>query len=398
MPDFALPEYALRILVRLHTHGYAAYLVGGCVRDLLMGRTPEDYDICTAALPEQTLALFPDALTVGLKHGTLIVRVEGGECEVTTFRTDGTYTDHRRPDSVRFVEELRLDLARRDFTVNAMAMSPDGTVSDPFGGAADIRAKRIRCVGDPTRRFEEDALRMLRAYRFAAKLDFRIDGETLDALRSKAYLAEKVSPERACAELGKLLMTEHAELIFELMAVGLTDRYLLRRPSDGTVFAILPRLPALPAARWGVTAYLLLSQGCIGSAEEFLASLRMSTALIRAASDVAEALRHPELTGRADVKRLVRRCGEETALCAAACLDTLYDGEREVVLRSAFAAGECCTLRQLAVDGRELAALGLQGREIGMMLDRLLEHVLDTPEDNRRELLLGLAQEWIRKG
>ena len=396
MPDIAPPEYALRIIERLNTHGYAAYLVGGCVRDILMGRTPDDYDICTAALPEQTLAIFPDALTVGIKHGTVTVRCDGGDCEVTTFRTDGDYTDHRRPDSVRFVDELELDLSRRDFTVNAMAMSPDGTVCDPFGGVSDIRAKRIRCVGDPARRFEEDALRMLRAYRFAAKLGFDIDGKTLAALREKAPLAGSVSAERVCVELQKLLLTDRAELIIAPMAAGLTDRYLLRRPQSDSGFDRLPELPLLPAARWGVTAYLLMSQGCIDTAEGFFASLRMSAALIRAASEVAEAMRHPEYGDRSSLKRLVRRCGEENALYIAACLDTMYGGGRTDELCTALEAGECCTLRQLAVGGAELTALGYRGKEIGAMLDRLLEHTINTPDDNRRERLLALAEKWMR--
>ena len=193
MHFLSIPTPVSAILETFQRHGFAAYLVGGCVRDGLLGKMPHDWDICTAALPEQTLLLFPDAITTGLRHGTVTVRSGGISVEVTTFRSEGAYSDHRHPDSVWFVSDLTADLARRDFTVNAMALSASGVLQDPFGGRGDLSAGMLRAVGDPERRFQEDALRMLRAVRFSAQLGFRIEQETETAIRMCAPLTEALA-------------------------------------------------------------------------------------------------------------------------------------------------------------------------------------------------------------
>ena len=205
--NLTLPAAVSDLLARLTRAGFSAYVVGGCVRDSLLDLTPHDWDICTSALPEQMQEVFRDFRTVdtGLKHGTLMVIADHEPYEVTTFRIDGDYTDHRHPDSVIFVDDLTRDLARRDFTVNAMAWSPEEGLQDPFGGQADLPAKLIRCVGDPLARFEEDALRVLRALRFAAVYDFAIEPDTASALRKKAPDLKMVAGERIREELLKLL-------------------------------------------------------------------------------------------------------------------------------------------------------------------------------------------------
>lgn len=192
----------LGLLTRM---GYEAYPVGGCVRDLLLGRVPGDVDACTSALPGEVMALFPDAIPTGLKHGTVTVPTLSGPVEITTFRAETGYADGRHPDAVAFGVGLTEDLARRDFTVNAMALDRDGRVIDPFGGREDLKAGMIRCVGDPDRRFAEDALRMLRAARFAAQLGFAIEEDTAAALKRNARRAALVSGERVKAELEKIL-------------------------------------------------------------------------------------------------------------------------------------------------------------------------------------------------
>ena len=193
-----IPSPVHHLLETLHTSGFPAYAVGGCVRDALLGKDPQDWDICTSALPEETARVFSHCrvIATGLQHGTVTVVQEGIPYEITTFRRDGDYTDHRRPDSVCFVTDLREDLQRRDFTVNAMAADMNGKICDPFGGREDLNRKIIRAVGDPERRFEEDALRILRGLRFAASLGFSISPETAEAMERKKHLLDNESPER----------------------------------------------------------------------------------------------------------------------------------------------------------------------------------------------------------
>ena len=205
-----LPQAVRYVLERLEDAGFAAYAVGGCVRDTLLGRTPGDWDVTTAARPEQVLALFDGyAIPTGLKHGTVTVRAGEMHIEVTTFRADGTYTDHRRPDQVFFSDRLEEDLCRRDLTVNAMAMDLRGHITDLYGGREDLEAGILRCVGEPERRFEEDALRILRTLRFAAVLGFSVEPRTDAALRMKAPLLRCIAPERILTEMDKLLCGSH---------------------------------------------------------------------------------------------------------------------------------------------------------------------------------------------
>ena len=206
--EYPIPQGARTILAGLEAAGFQAYLVGGCVRDLLRGVEPQDWDICTSALPPQTEGCFPQAkiIETGLQHGTVTLCLDHQHFEVTTYRADGPYSDGRRPDSVTFVPELREDLARRDFTVNAMALGLDGQVRDFFGGQADLQNKVIRCVGDPDRRFQEDGLRLMRALRFSATLDYDVDPATAQAIRRNLPMLDRVAAERIQVELRKLLL------------------------------------------------------------------------------------------------------------------------------------------------------------------------------------------------
>ena len=213
----SMPKDVAWLLRQLNRAGYPAYVVGGCVRDSLLGRTPGDWDICTGALPEQTRTVFAGQrlLLTGLKHGTVAVVLAGKPYEITTFRVDGAYADHRHPDAVCFVPGVEQDLARRDFTVNAMAWHPDSGLVDCFGGQRDLQARVIRCVGDPDARFAEDALRILRAIRFAAQLDFSIDPATEAAAQRLRNTVQTVSEERIFAELDRLLNSPAAGRVLE---------------------------------------------------------------------------------------------------------------------------------------------------------------------------------------
>ncbi len=391
MATITPPKYVRQVLVTLQGRGYPAFLVGGCVRDMLLGVQPNDWDITTAALPEQLLELFPGARVTGGRHGTVTVRVNSHSVEVTPFRVEGGYRDHRHPELVQFVADLTADLSRRDFTVNAMALSADGLLSDPFGGAADLRRGVIRCVGEPERRFEEDALRMLRALRFSARLGFSIDLFTMEAIREKAPLCAVLPPERVREELEKILLTAAPETALEAVSLGLLDSYLHRRLPQ----PLPERLSALPRRaleRWVGFAWLLEHYGCVSSAGGFLQALRLDGRSIHLCSQASLLLNAPLPETEADWKRCLRRCGIEASLCAARVAEAFgRDGRSGKLLRSVLKSGECFSLRQLAVTGDDLMALGLRGRAVGEMLEFLLDYVIDYPENNRRELLLSLA-------
>jgi len=217
-----MPQNVVDIIERLENAGYEAFAVGGCVRDAALGRIPHDWDITTSALPEEVKALFRRTIDTGIKHGTVTIMIQNEGYEVTTYRIDGKYQDHRRPDSVNFTRSLEEDLKRRDFTINAMAYSESKGLVDLFGGISDLHAHIIRCVGKADDRFNEDALRILRAVRFAAQLGFVIDKETQDAARHHAEDLSAVSAERVEAELTKILLSEHPEEIDEAYSLGIT--------------------------------------------------------------------------------------------------------------------------------------------------------------------------------
>ena len=390
MPIITPPGYVRQVLTTLQSRGHSAYLVGGCVRDMILGVHPQDWDVCTGALPEEVLALFPGSLPTGLRHGTVTVALGKKRVEVTTFRSESGYADHRHPDEVHFVGELTADLSRRDFTINAIALSADGLVIDPFGGAEDIRRRCIRCVGEPEERFGEDALRMFRALRFSARLGFEIEPRTMAAIVSEAKLAGTLACERVREETEKLLLTRQPEKAAVLIGTGLLDRYLRRPGPDEFRLLRLNTLPRKPLYRWAAFCVLLEESGCIGSVEDFLLALRLDSRTVRCCTDCAALLRTPPPHRAADWKRLLRRYGVESADCAARVHDALLGGCRRR-LRAVLKSGECFSLKHLAVGGDDLLELGLRGKALGDMLEFLLDYVIEFPENNRRELLLSLA-------
>lgn len=392
MANITPPKYVRHILVTLQSRGHPAYLVGGCVRDMLLGVQPHDWDICTGALPEQVLEIFPGSRPTGLKHGTVTVTLNSRSVEVTTFRSEGDYADHRHPDMVSFVGDLTTDLSRRDFTMNAIAISPDGLTADPFGGAADIGKKLIRCVGLPEQRFEEDALRMFRALRFSARLGFEIESGTLEAIGKKAHLASALAAERVRDEVEKILLTPSPETVFTLIDLGLMDTYLLRRLSRAEPLARLRLLPKKSLCRWAGLCLVLLSEGAVRSAEDFLLKLRLDSRTLRCCAEAAVILQSPLPSTPVAWKRLLHHSGVDTVTCAAACGDALYGGSRAKELKAVLKSGECFSMKHLAVSGDDLLALGLRGKELGEMLNFLLDYVMEYPRNNRRELLLSLAK------
>lgn len=391
MENIAPPKYVRQVLRSLQARGHVAYLVGGCVRDMALGVRPHDWDICTGALPEQVMEVFPGALPTGLKHGTVTVRINSRSVEVTTFRSEENYADHRHPETVRFVGELTTDLSRRDFTINAMALSPDGLIMDPFGGLTDLEHRCIRCVGSPELRFEEDALRMFRALRFSARLDFTIEEATLAAIGKKAHLASALAAERIRDEVEKTLLTPRPETVGLMQHLGLLDVFLCARADALPELKLLTKLPRKALDRWMALCVILRRRGLISSVEDFLTALRLDSRTIRCCTDGAALLEGRKPRGAPEWKRILRRWGVDTVSCAARCRDALDGGSSSRELKSVLKSGECFSMKHLAVSGDDLTALGLKGRELGEMLNFLLDYVIEYPENNRRELLLSLA-------
>ncbi|MCL2124913.1 MAG: hypothetical protein FWH33_02860 [Oscillospiraceae bacterium] len=366
MNSVKLPEYVAYILHRLIDCGYEAYIVGGCVRDAVMGRAAHDWDVATSACPEEVAQLFEKTFMTGEKYGTVTVLHEFA-AEVTTFREDGEYLDGRRPENVELISNLEGDLRRRDFTMNAMAASIYGDIIDPYGGLDDIKNRLIRCVGNADMRFKEDALRMFRAYRFSAELGFSIEGDTLNAIHENASIAEMISAERVRVELEKTLLSPRPEIVCDMLASKLVgEKYGLyinntsvdrkretARPGllsetvpplaqqgaeDGrSLAALLSRLaglPLLPMLRWCAFCAVLLDQGAVVSCADFLHVLRMDSKTIkscrtgielalRAQAERAEASSDES---RIKIKRLLAKHGVDAVICAAAALDVLQAG------------------------------------------------------------------------
>jgi tRNA nucleotidyltransferase (CCA-adding enzyme) len=392
-----------RILMTIEKGGFEAVLVGGCVRDMLLGRPVHDWDVATSAPDARVAGLFPRTVPTGVRFGTVTVVAPEGCVEVTTYRSDGAYTDSRRPDSVAFVGELTEDLRRRDFSMNAMAVRPDGTVVDPFGGRADIARRLIRCVGNAADRFSEDALRMFRALRFKAQLGFEIEEDTMAAIRACAPLCAALSAERVRDETEKILLSARPENIGTAVECGLYAGRLngvevAQAPERPDPAAALRRIAALPEdrpLRWAALTAVLVRAGLTGCAKSFLGAMRLDNGTVRSAGAGAEkALGGPIPEDRIALKRLMAALGADAALCAAAAADALRGGDSLRRVRDLLESGECWSLNGLAVAGEDLISLGIpQGPALGAALKKLLEHVIERPEENKRDVLIALIDE-----
>ena len=435
-----IPAPVREILETLETAGHRAWCVGGCVRDALLGRAPEDWDVTTAARPEETMALFGDrAVPTGLRHGTVTVRTAAGGVEVTTLRRDGAYRDHRRPESVTFTDSLEEDLRRRDFTVNALTVDLRGTLQDPLGGRADLAAGVLRCVGDPDRRFDEDALRILRGARFAAQLGFAIHPDTAAAIHRNRALLGDIAPERIWTELKKLVTGAHAAEVLRaypdvigvfwpevLPMVGFDqrNRHHCHDVWEHTLHA-LAAVPPEADLRLTVLLHDIGKPNCFTVDEkgqghfyghpaesarlagEMLRRLRADNAttetvvrlvtwhdknIPRTRSGVARALGK---LGERDLRRLldVKRADNLAQAPEYRSVQGEID-KAEAILDQLLAESACVSLRQLAVNGQDLLALGLSGPAVGRILRTLLDAVLDETLPNQRAALLAAARNY----
>ena len=430
---------AAALLDTLHAAGYAAYAVGGCVRDSLLGRTAHDWDLCTSALPQQVMELFgaEQCIPTGLQHGTVTIKYGGQLYETTTFRTEGSYTDGRHPDEVQFVPDVREDLARRDFTINAMAYNEAEGLVDPFGGQKDLQNGLLRAVGEPQQRFTEDALRILRLYRFAARFGFALDAATARAARQLAPHLDCISAERIQEELAKLLAAPQPGAYLEPAVLAV----VLPELTPAALEAAKPVVDACPAGEKNLPVRWAALLGALGEADtrRVLKRLRCSNACIEETAVLVREtagegvcgsflLGHesghsiarptacgsrvpPQRTvlgetlahaGEVAIRRLLGRYGLCTverlcALCAALhpqnAPDCALAAQRA---RQLEADGVCCRVSQLAVNGRDLMAAGIPaGPALRRVLETLLDGVIRAEYPNEKPVLLAAAQKII---
>ncbi len=396
-----IPENAERILAMLNEHGFDAYVVGGCVRDTVLGRVPGDWDITTNARPEQVKAIFRRTIDTGIEHGTVTVRMKGEGYEVTTYRVDGDYSDRRHPDSVTFTDDLREDLRRRDFTINAMAYSPRAGLVDAFGGMADLERRTVRCVGNADERFGEDALRVLRAVRFAAQLDFIIEEETLRAAGRAAQGLAYVSRERIFTELNKTLCSGHPErvsLLFEIGAdrqVGPGFTQAGQKAAEGLADAAV--LAPERHLRWSA----LLKDLEPDAVRRLLEDLKSDNETRDRVLLLTARMKEPLPEDAPGIRRLLHEAGpdrfEDLVALKRAGFGLLPGDDCDAAAglgRQVLEAGDCYELKTLALRGAALIAMGMRpGPELGRTLERLLERVMDEPELNTRERLTELLEE-----
>lgn len=379
-----LKEQALCVLAQLEENGYEAFFVGGCVRDWLLKRPVHDIDICTNAQPCDIMRIFPDHIPTGLQHGTVSVKHDGAIFEVTTYRAEATYSDFRRPDEVRFVSDLREDLARRDFTVNAMAMDRHGRLSDPFSGQTDLVTGLIRTVGNPQERFNEDALRLLRAARFCAQLHFALDSKTEQALADCADLLRHIAPERIRDELNKLIESANPE---HGSAIIVRSHLLRAFPQLARLFEqVSPYGPRLPHLRLSSQKWTLLLFAAAFTKEEALsiaAQLRMSNrdrdeiiTLLELLSQIAPDWDEPYEVEWAGI---LLRYGLETCTKANELLQAIWAGKSEHYrfqnMMDTYERLPVKILRELAVTGKDL--LATTGRKAGPWVAHTLQHLLE---------------------
>lgn len=447
MIEIKMPANARRVIQTLREHGYEAYIVGGCVRDAILGKEPDDWDITTSAKPEEVKALFRRTIDTGIEHGTVTVMFGKEGYEVTTYRVDGKYEDHRRPTAVTFTASLLEDMKRRDFTINAMAYNEEEGIVDHFDGIGDLERHIIRCVGEPEARFDEDALRILRAVRFAAQLDFEIDEHTKDAIRNQAVFLGDISAERIRVELTKLLLSKHPERLVTAYELGVTAVVLpefdkmMETPQNNIhhmynvgehTLHVVRAVPATQTLRWAALLHDVAKPATkttdekgdhfYGHNEEgakmakaILARLKFDNATIARVERLV--LWHDYGMGQTPSLKSFRK--SLSKMGSDLFEDYVFIKRADILAQSGYMQQEkiknlaklqeyyhqileeaqCLRIKDLAVTGKDLMEQGMKpGRELGAMLNYLLECVLETPGNNKKETLLALVDKKLSEG
>lgn len=404
-----MPMKAADIINKLREQGHEAYIVGGCVRDAILGREPDDWDITTSALPDCVKMIFRRTIDTGIKHGTITVMMGKEGFEVTTYRIDGEYADGRHPDNVEFTASLLEDLKRRDFTINAMAYNDEDGVVDEFGGIDDLNNGIIKCVGNPYDRFTEDALRMMRAVRFSAQLTFAIDGNTFDAIRKLNENITKVSKERIQVELTKTLNSANPDYIKYFYTSGLSRYFFpiidehIEKGDFERVACMLKEVEPVTALRYAV---LFMDSG-EDAAREAMLGLKFDNINTEAVSKIAKYAKNELGTKPGDIKRWLNLLGEELfkkLLCCRKAYDKAHNMDIssyeliEAVIKEIIEKEEPYTLKSLKINGKTLMAMGVEpGKAIGRILNDLLDRVMDEPKLNDEETLKELVKTYIKE-
>lgn len=404
-----LPREVENIIRLLKDNTHDAYIVGGCVRDALLGRTPNDWDITTDAKPQEIKKIFRKTIDTGIEHGTVTVLMNGSGYEVTTYRVDGDYSDHRRPDSVTFTDNLIEDLKRRDFTINAMAYNHERGIVDEFGGQEDLKTGLVRCVGNPNERFTEDALRILRAIRFSAQLGFEIEKTTQNEIGHHAPDLPAVSAERILTELNKTINSAHPEKLQLIWDLGL-ENYISKN------FKKIKNASGLVPGYKGTWA-ALMRDNTVEEADEILRELKSDNDTRRSTMALVAEYKNPLPQTEADIRHVLNRIGPELfdtlmdmyasapiARDSSGCdsdssservSDAFAERKSEIshlcaIKEAIIARGDAYTLSQLAITGNDLISLGhAPGPALGHTLNNLLEEVIEDPALNTRENLLA---------
>ncbi len=393
-----IPKKIETILQKINSAGYEAYIVGGCVRDCFLQRQPQDWDITTSAEPEQIKKIFNRTYDTGLQHGTVTVLWEGEHYEITTYRIEGKYDDCRHPNNVTFTKSLKEDLQRRDFTINAIAYHPQQGIKDYFLGQKHIEQKIIKGVGNATERFQEDALRMLRALRFSAQIGFDIEQSTYEALQQQKELIKKISVERIHDELEKMLLSKYLEKINLLWQSKLLNEIspILSQKMEQYGEEVIKQMKKSPfdrMIRWTIfLQYMEAKQG-----EAFLKYLKFDNDTIKTVVPLLKHLKDDIVLGEYELRKKANEITVEQ-LKRLLLIQQIQQKQNIKQLQQCFdkilQRGDCITLKELAVTGEDLIKLGMaKGKQIGNMLHFLLDVVHKNPEKNSKEILLQCAKE-----
>lgn len=372
-----IPDYVKEVINTIENNGGEAFLVGGCVRDSLLNITPDDYDIATSLLPEEILSLFDKTIATGIKHGTVTVVSNGKNIEVTTYRTDGAYNDSRHPENVLFVRNLKDDLSRRDFTVNALAYNERIGLVDLFGGVDDLKGKILRTVGNPADRFKEDKLRIMRLFRFSAQLGFSTEENTLNAALLLSEALSEISRERIAVELFKSLTSKYPERINPLLKTGALKFCGIDKCEVSNNLSKLPRERFIRFFSFVNFANL--------SYENICKQLKTDRVLLNYCTEL-NALLSVDILNSTDCKKALNRFSEK------AVEDSLIiKNQSAEIVRTVIQSGEPYKTEHLSISGNDLSAIGLRGKKIGLMLSFLTDFVIENPAQNEKEKLIEIA-------
>lgn len=405
--DIFIPAKVQFILDVLISNGFDAYIVGGCVRDSILNKVPNDYDITTNAFPDDTMRLFDKTVPTGIDHGTITVLLDGEPFEVTTFRTESDYVDNRHPSKVSFVKDVKEDLSRRDFTINSMAYNSKSGLVDPFNGVNDLNSKLIRCVGDSYIRFKEDALRMLRAIRFSCQLNFQIADDTLNAISENKCLLKNISAERIRDELSKILLSPRPSVAISHMLDTKTLKIIIPNLYEALKLPnIIDNIDLLCDKIHVRLCYFMLPLHDFQLTEKTLKYLRFDNKTINLTMTFYDAImQNFDLKYTVSLKRLIYKISKEHIFDFLDLLKVIYiDDICEINLiekakfqiQDIISNKEPLSIKDLAINGNDLKELGVKdGRAIGNVLNLLLEKALEMPEINVKESLLILARQYI---